>query len=356
MTVESFPPQYSSVNDDLIWVVYDAHAASPGTYPNYKYVADLYINATLVFRSKTFQRPDNNRGVFNFGTIIREYVQAALQTEQGQGKFAIDVQVKFGEEYGGTTYTNIVTDSSRTYFNHYNGRYNDFTLLGAYANKPATTRPTTIKLFSANDVYYLPYFSTSTSSFNIVINGVTTGITPTVANTMQSIDIASGITSNHTIVLGGVTYNVEVICEPMYTNYPIHFLNKFGGWETMNFFKVSKKSYEVERKSWKQPAYRVDGSGVVSVKSGSIMHPQQSVFHSKFSEKLKVSTDILTDAEWQWLAQLVFSPMVYLQDGSTFYPVTIEESNYEERQYINDRLTSLQLTLSFGTSYKTQFQ
>ena len=124
----------------------------------------------------------------------------------------------------------------------------------------------------------------------------------------------------------------------------------------MNFFKVSKKSYEVERKTWKQPAYRVDGSGVVSVKSGSIMHPQQSVFHSKFSEKLKVSTDILTDAEWQWLAQLVFSPMVYLQDGSTFYPVTIEESNYEERQYINDRLTSLQLTLSFGTSYKTQFQ
>lgn len=356
MTVESYPPQYSSVNDDLVWVVYDSHAASPGTYTNYKYVADLYINSTLVFRSKAFQRPDNNRGVFNFGAIIREYVTAALQTEQAQGKFAIDVQIKFGEEYGGVTYTNITTDSTRTYFNHYNGRYNDFTILGAYANKPATTRPTTIRMFSANDKYYLPYFAAASTAFNIVINGVTTGITPSVANTMQSIDIASGITSDHTIVLGGVTYNVEVICEPMYENYPIHFLNQFGGWETFNFHKVSRKQYEIDRKTWQRPAYRVDGSGVVSLSGSGIMHAQKSVFASKSVEKLRVSTDLLSDAEYRWLAQLVASPMVYLQEGSTLYPVTIEETNYEVRQYINDKLTNLQLTLAFGTSYKTQFQ
>lgn len=356
MTVETFPPQYSSVNDDLLWVVYDAHSTNATTYPNYKYVGDLYINSVLVFRARVFQRPDNNRGVFNFGNVIREYVNAELLQEQGQGKFAIDVVVKFGEEYGGTTYTNLVTDSTRTYFNHYNGRQNDFTILGSYANKPATTRPTTIEIFTANDKYYLPYFSTSTSAFSIVINGVTTNITPTVANTMQSLNIAVGATSDYSVVLGGTTYSVKVICEPLYSNYPVHFLNKFGGWETFNFYKVSKKTYEVERKTWQQTGYKVSGSGVVSVKTGSIMYPQKSVYSSKFKEKMIIGTNFLSDSEYRWLSQLLFSPMVYLQDGSTFYPVTIEETNYEERQWIVDRLTTLTLTVSFGTQYKAQFQ
>jgi hypothetical protein len=353
MTIKSYPSAYSSVNSDLIWVVSDAHATNPSTYPNYKYVADLYINGSLVFRSKVFQRPDNNSGIFNFGTIIREYVIASLKQEQAQGEFAIDVVVKFGEEYGGTTYTNVLVDSARTFYNHYNGRFNDFTFLTP--DIIASDRPKTIQMFTANDKYYLPYFKHTNSGFAIVKNGSSTTITPSGPDTMQSLNIAIGATSDYTVVLGGQTYNVKIICEPLYDNYPVHFLNKFGGWETFNFFKVSKKSFDIERKSFKQLPYRVDGSGVVSLKSGSIMNQQSVVFDSKFTEKLKISTDFLTDEEYQWLSQLVTSPMVYLQDGSTLYPLMIEETNYEFKKHIVDRLTNLSLTVSFG-NYKTQFQ
>lgn len=356
MTLESYPSQYSSVNAPLVWVVYDAHSTNPTTYPNYKYIATLTIGGVVVATSRQFQDPITNRGIFDFSANIRNYINAALVSEMGQGVFSIDVVVKFYEEYSGTIGAVTLTDSTRTYFNHYNGRFNDFTLLGNYADKPATSRPLTIELFSDTDKYYLPYFATSTTPFNVVINGVTTTITPTVANTMQNINIAVGTTSDYTVVLGGVTYQVKVICEPITTHYMVHFLSQFGGFESMSFHKVHKQKFSIERKQWQQPSYRVDGSGVVSVKSGDIMHQQKTTFGVVFNEKLTLNTDLLSDEEYSWLMQLVVSPLIYVQDGATLYPIVLTATDYEVKQVLVDGLNTLTIEVDFGTKYKTQFQ
>jgi len=355
MTFESTPPSYSSVNDPLVYVVYDANAVDP-TKENYKYVAEVWVNGTKQFTGKYFPQPDNGRGVMDLGNVIREYVAASFKAEQGEGEFKVSIVIKLREEYNGTVGAVVLTDSTRVFFNHYNGRYSDFTILGTYADKPATTRPATIKMVSGCTTYYLPYFATTTTPFDVVINGVTTTITPTAANTMHRINIANGLTSNYTVVIGGITYNVQVVCEGLYTNYYLHFLNQFGGYETMLFNKASKKTLDIERKSFQQLPYRVNNSGVVSVKSGSVMHPQKTNFASKYIEKLKVSTDWLLDAEYRWLWQLVVSPEVYLQDGSTLYPVILGDTNYEFKEYITDKLQNFSINIEFGTSYKAQYR
>jgi len=356
MTLESYPPQYSSVNEPLVWTVYDAHSTNPTTYPDYKYIAECYINSVMIARSREFQEPNTNRGIFDFSSDIRNYIVASLVSEMGQGKFSIDVVIKFREEYNGTIGSVLITDSTRTFFNHYNGRIDNFTILGNYANKPATSRPLTIELFSTTERYYLPYFATSTTPFNVTINGTTTTITPTEANTIQNINIAVGATSDYTVELGGITYQVKVICEPITTQYVVHFLSQFGGFESMSFHKVRKEKYSVERKQWQQPSYRVDGSGVVSVKSGDIMHQQKTTYGVIFTQKYTVNTDLLTDYEHKWLFQLIASPIVYLDDNSTMYPVVITATDYDVKQQLIDGLQTLTLELDFGTSYKTQFQ
>lgn len=355
MTFESTPPAYSSVNDSLVYVVYDANAIDI-TKENYKYVCEVWVNGVKQFQSKYFPQPTNGRGVMDLGNVIREYVNSAFKAEQGEGEFSVSIVIKMREEYNGSIGAVVLTDSTRVFFNHYNGRINDFTTLGSYVAKPATTRPTTIKMVSGCTTYYLPYFATTTTAFNVVINGVTTTITPTATNTMHSINIAIAATSNYTVILGGITYNVKVICAGLYTNYYLHFLNQFGGYETMLFNKARRRTFDVERKTFQQLPYRVSSAGVVSVKSGAIMHPQKSTFASKFTEKLKVSTDWLNDAEYQWIYQLVVSTDVYLQDGSTLYPVVINESNYEFKENIMDKLQNLSLNLEFGTSYKAQYR
>lgn len=355
MTFGSTPPAYSSVNDSLVYVVYDANAVDP-LKENYKYVGEVWVNGTKQFTGKYFPQPDNGRGIMDLSNIIREYCIASFKAEQGEGEFSVSIVVKIREEYDGTVGAVVATDSTRVFFNHYNARYNDFTLLATYANKPATTRPTTIYMVEGCTTYYLPYFATTTSSFDVVINGVTTTITPTAINTMHRINIAIGATSNYNAVIDGVTYNVVVICEGLYTNYYLHFLNQFGGYETMLFNKARRKTLDIERKTFQQLPYRVSSSGIVSVKSGNVMHPQKSVFASKFTEKLKVSTDLLRDEEYQWLFQLIVSPEVYLEDNGTLYPIVISDSNYEFKEYMTDKLTNLSVNIEFGTSYKAQYR
>lgn len=383
MTFESTPPAFSSVNDNLVYVVYDSNAADPVTYPNYKYIGELWVDGTKVFTKRIFPHPDSNRGIFDFGSVVREYVIGVLNPigagidaqELGLGEFNTTVVIKIREEYGGTVGAVVLTDSSRTFFNHYNGRYNNFTLLAPYSAKPLSTRPVAINLRFAHDNYFIPYFSETTTPFDVVIAGGTAlrtkSITPTAVNTMQLINISPGAvnasypgnfttaTESYTVAVGGVTYTVKIVCAGFYANYLIHFMNKFGGFESMLFNKVSRKMFDVEKKNWQQLPYRVDGSGVVTVKGGeggNIMHAQQSTFASRFKEKLKLSTDLLTDAEYQWLGQLIFSPFIYLEENGTLYPVLLTDTNYELKEQIVDSLTNLNINIEFGTSYKTQFR
>lgn len=356
MTIETTPPTYSSANDPLVWVVVDAYSVDIAKL-NFKYIAEVRINSVLCFTSKVYPNPINNRGIFELDSIIRNYLVSTFAAEQGAGQFSQSVEVKFGYEYlvGSTLTTAMPSTSTVVVFNHYGGRTSNFTDLATYVNKPATNRPTTIYITDGATTYYLPYFATTTSAFNVVINGTTTTITPTATNTMHRINIAAGLSADYTVVLGGTTYKVKVVCDGLYTNYTLHFLNKWGGFDSMLFNKVSRKKYTAEKKSFQQMPYRVSSTGVVSIKTGNVMHTQKSVFGMQFSEQLKVSTDWLSDAEYQWLAQLVTSPIVYLEDNGTLYPITIGDTNYEFKTNIVDSLTNLSLDIEFGTKYNTQY-
>ncbi len=380
MTFESTPPTYSSVNDPLVYVVYGAHATNPTTYPNYKYVVELEINSVQVFTGKYFPHPTTSRGIIDLGSVIREYcVQslnvnaggAMLADEMGEGEWRVSCVVKIREEYGTTLSAVLLTDSSRVFFNYYNGRYPGFESLSNYDDDVASDRPVTIELPFTCGNYFIPYYSELSSSFNVVVTGGTATrtktITPTATNTMQIINISPGSindeypgnfttsTTTYSVAVGTKTYVVNIICEGLYKNYFVHFMNKWGGYETMLFNKVSRKSFDIERKSWKQLPYRVSASGVVSVFNNYTMYKQTTQFAGRFREKLRLNTDWLSDAEYQWLAQLVTSPEVFVEDEGELYPVTITDNNYQFKEHIVDGLINLMIEVDFGATYKTQF-
>ena len=379
MIFKSTPPDYSSINEPLIWAVYDIHSTDPITYANYKYVAECWINNSLAGRSIRFQQPDNNMGVFDFATVIREYVIANLPTlsngiqakEMAQGAWSIDVLIKVKEEYNGAVGGVVLTDITRTFYNHYNGRISGFTLLNSLSAKPLSSRGSSIEVFLTNGNYFLPYFSESSGNFNLGISGnssVTKVCNAVNVRSGQLLNISPGainseypgmITANtpsYAITLGGVIYNCKVICEPIFTNYPIHFLNQFGLFETFNFYKARKQSISIERKTWQQLPYRVDSAGVVSLKTGNVMNSQLSSFGVKFNEKLRVSTNLLTDSEYLFLKQLVVSPLIYIEDNGILYTITIAATDYEIKEIQVDKWNNFELEVTFGTSYKTQFQ
>jgi len=381
MTFEFTPVQYSSVNDPLVYVVYDAHAANPTTYPNYKYVAELEINGTQVFKGKYFPHPTSNRGIIDLGAVVREYcVQsfnasvggAMLADEIGEGEWRVSCVVKIREEYGTTTSAVLLTDSSRVYFNYYNGRYPGYESLSPFTDDVISDRPANINLTFTTGNYFIPYFAEVATAFNVVVTGGTTTltktITPTAANTMQLINISPAAindelagtittsTTQYSVAIGSKTYVVNILCSGLYKNYNVHFLNKWGGYETMMFNKVSRKTYDVERKTFKQLPYRVSATGSVSVLNNYTMYKQTTQFGGRFREKLRLNTDWLTDAEYQWLAQLATSAEVYLEDEGELFPVIMTANNYEFKEHIVDGLINMMIEVDFGATYKTQFQ
>ncbi|OOQ57150.1 hypothetical protein [Mucilaginibacter pedocola] len=385
--IKTTPGSYCSAHEDLIFVVYEAtKATNPGTYTDYKYVANIYVGAERVATIKRVPRPDNKMGVFNIGNIVRNYVSAvfnpeplALRPQQlGLNEFYVDVTVKFGEEYGYSLYENLVADSQRRYYNHYNGRMpGQQTVLGGYADKVISKRPYATPVQTDDTFCFLPYFPTSGGAINLlvksytetgnILNTISTTFTPA-AYTLQLINIAPAVLSNYatgfldgaayyTVKINNSEYRLNLVCETRYTNYAIHFLNKFGGFESRNFNKLSRKNIAITKTGYGRLSYDIGTDGSVNYYNANGVYNQtNSVYASQFTEKLTLNSDILTDEEYTWLAQLVASPMVYLQQGEYFLPCTISDNNYELRQTLNDKLTNLTLNIEFGETFNTQYR
>lgn len=133
------------------------------------------------------------------------------------------------------------------------------------------------------------------------------------------------------------TFLIDTSCQK-YSPIRLHWLNNLGGFDAYTFTKVSRNFTDIERKIFK--------------KFQPLNYPKtfraKTNYFTKLTDTIQINSDGLTDAEWIGLKELVLSPVVMMEYGATYIPVNIKESNYEEKQYVNDRqISSLQLTLEY---------
>lgn len=395
ITIQAFPPDYSSVQGDLIYTVAEvAHTADPVTYPNYKFVGDVYIGATMVARVKKVPDPVTRIGIFNVGQIVRNYIATTFNPQfipdiiaqtLGDGEFSLEVTMKFGEEYAYTTYTNLVSDTPRIFYNNYNGRLvGGSSSLDGLLDKALTSRPYATPIRCDADFNFIPLWPSTADAFNVRIRkydfsnteGVNLNlpITP-VANTLIIINPARGVLNAidtnyindgikyYTVefdtpnIVDHSIYRFDLDCECTYEQYTLHFLNKYGGFESKDFTKVSRKTIDIEKKDFGKLPYMVDVSGVVSYRnSNNVYNETRSVYSSQYKEKMILNSDLLTDAEYRWLQELVLSPMVYMEEDGYFFPIVITETNYEPKKNVNDQLTNLTIGIEFGDQLNAQYR
>lgn len=384
-TITYTPPVYSSVHDSLVYTVsYPEHTSDPVTYPNYKFIGDVYIGAVLVARIKKVPDPITAIGIFDVGQIVRNYLTtvfnpsaASLVAQQmGDGVFSVSVQMKFGEEYAFTDTLNSVTDSARVFFNNYNGRLTGITSsLSSFTNKIATNRPLANQTFLTTPFNFISYFPIVGTGISIVVTPTGGGIaysgtiTPSASFVLQVINVspvalnatqAGTITANttsYTVVIGGQTFTFSLICEAQYTTYMVHFLNQYGGFESKLFTKVSRRTFDVTRKDFGKLPYTVDSGGIVTFKNANgVYNESRSAYSEQYKEKLQLNTDNLTDAEYIWLQDLILSPMVYIEQGGYFFPCVITDNNYEPKKNVNDDMSNLTINVEFGNQLNSQYR
>lgn len=394
LVINHTPSGYPSAHGDLIFVVFESvKTVDPITYPSYKYVCDVYIGDTLVTRLKKLPQPDNLRGVFNVGPIIRSYVSSVfnptanqLRAQQsGLNEFFVTATMKFGDEYDYTTFTNLTVDSARNYYNHYNGRMlGETSILDDYVDKALSVRPYATPIDQDDDFSFVSFLPSDTDDITLSIKKytsaglagtITSSFTPSGANVLQVFNIAPSAinTVSPGFIVDGVSYytvefqtpndtndsifRFDLTCEAIYDVKTLHFLNRFGGFESRNFTKVSKKTSRIEKSEFGKLPYTISSVGAVDYyNSNNVYNETRSVYSSRYEEKLTLNTDLLSDDEYVWLADLVYSPLVYLEDDGYFLPVVISQSNYEFKKRQTDKLTNLTLDIEFGDKFNTQYR
>ena len=176
-------------------------------------------------------------------------------------------------------------------------------------------------------------------------------------NVFTSIEISAGVFNTPQ------TPNFYPYCESKYEVFTIIWLNQYGGYDSYQFSKKSKRSYASEKKSFERIPYNVNpANGVMNYvqmsgsTSSKVFVENQIVYDSKFKESLVLNTDIIDEATYDWLSELIISPCVFLFSNDSFVPIMIKDSNYDFKKRVNDKVFNLTINVDLQQQMNTQYR
>jgi len=158
-------------------------------------------------------------------------------------------------------------------------------------------------------------------------------------------------------------HRIDIICTPIknYTPIRLAWLNQWGVWDYYTFKMLSSKSidtrsstYNQLQGTWNDLSYRND-----SFKGGS------KTFRVNSTEKIKMNTDLISEAEAVWFEELINSPEIYILEGfqddlanslwnNYVTPVTLTTKKYTTKTSANDKIIQYTFEVEKTKTLRTQ--
>ena len=141
------------------------------------------------------------------------------------------------------------------------------------------------------------------------------------------------------------TLKVIKQCEPKYTTQTIRFLNKYGTWEFLNFFKRSDDDLEVTSEQFRKSNLTVAYSGV----SYDTDIEQYKKFNTNGRVRTTLNTGWVSEDHKEAIKQLLISERVMLDTK----PVNVVSSSARLQKAINEKTINytIQVEEAFDTRY-----
>ena len=146
--------------------------------------------------------------------------------------------------------------------------------------------------------------------------------------------------------------DIDTECK-RYETRRLHWLNKYGVWDSFTFSLVSIDSstvqsygYQREKGIWDNTSYTYP-----------LYQGEKTTFAKTASDQLILNSDFIKQEVQQWLVRGLYeSPVVYLEveDGTEFEPVNVTNSNYQFKTRRRDGLIQEQITIERTYTYTSQ--
>jgi hypothetical protein len=341
ITINQAPTTPNAVYTNLIHAV----SSDQVNNPQFQYVMDIVSGSSVLSRIRQYPNPAGT-GIFDPSRILRDYLEYDLSwtTDDFTPTEAVKTfTINFGEEYGTSPSSSVVlyngaggagnpsiTDGALTVFSgmvdpnngiSYNWQDNTSAVI-------LTDRPSNIPV-SSTDIFSVTAYNGTGGSQTLSITGGEGGsVGP--GEFKSFVLTPSG---NKTISYAGrsITIPVEEECNYERTNFA--FINNYGFWDYYGFNLPTKKNTNIQRKSFVKPF--VDYSSVTS--PYNVNRRGTDIYNVSYMDNISVSTPYLLEDEAEWVAQMIESPEVFIQQGSVMVPITITNSSYTHNTNIRSQ-------------------
>lgn len=133
------------------------------------------------------------------------------------------------------------------------------------------------------------------------------------------------------------TYRLDPDCN-VSENVRLVWLNSFGGWDYFNFKVGGKQTINVERQTYKK----------LLARDYSIGDRGDTTYAQKAEETWSIQSNWITQAESEWLVNLIQSREVYELKSGEIYPIQILDTSYQVKQSIRDQIFNLTIQFKYA--------
>jgi hypothetical protein len=135
----------------------------------------------------------------------------------------------------------------------------------------------------------------------------------------------------------GQLYSIkaEQLCEPKYTPITCTFINRFGGWEFITFFKANTQSIETTNKE-----FNLLPSGI----NYNVLQGQKQTFNQQGKQKIKCNTGWVNENYFELIQDLLLSETVLLDNK----PVIVKSQSSDYKTHLKDKNINYEIDFEFN--------
>lgn len=157
---------------------------------------------------------------------------------------------------------------------------------------------------------------------------------PSDSNTIQIYD-----TDDSTLLK---TITVNNICEPKFTPYKLTFVNKFGAFQDLYFFKRTVESFDV-----KNETYKVNTIQTETVTYGTSSTAKQ-IYNSNANTRITMNTGFVKENFNSAIEELMLTENCWIRWEGKTLPVVPLTKNMTLKTSLNDKLIDYTIEFEFG--------
>ena len=278
--------------------------------------------------SKKIPSDTQTENTYNISNYAKEFIKpiapvyTSTPTEEDVNCWAYCV-VKRYTELTLNTYTLLDTET----FICLNG-YTDYA--GGYNNESTAT---ILPLFNPAIKKYVKDFTSNYINVFFEIGNYDTsyGYINVVAPTLYKLPI----TTENIIIEATIVMNSEQVCEPKYNPIICKFINRFGGWQYLTFFKANLQSIETTNK---------DFNLLPSSVNYNVLQGQKRVFNQQGKQKIKCNTGWVDENYFDLIQDLLLSEIVLLDNK----PAIIKSQSSDYKTHLKDKNINYEIEFEYN--------